>query len=67
MCHAFQHVKLAFTNCFLLRCEGGYLLIDTSFPGKYKLSAKELNKIGIDVVEIKCLLLTLHLLSNQDA
>ena len=53
-----QHVKVSYTNCFLLKCRGGYLLVDTGVPGKYNSFLKKLSKINVDVREIKYLLIT---------
>lgn len=53
-------VKLGWTRCYLLRCDGGYLLIDVYYPGHYEKFEKKLAKIGIAVSEIKYLFLTHH-------
>lgn len=53
-----KHIKVSFTNCFLLECNTGYLLIDTGFPGEYKSFLKELAKMNIMISDIKYLLLT---------
>ena len=57
---AFVSIKLSVTNCFLLPCDGGYLLIDTSYPDQYEKLIKELAKIDVDVSEIRYVLLTHH-------
>jgi len=57
---AFFSIKLSVTNCFLLPCDGGYLLIDTSYPDQYEKLLKELAKIDVDVSEIRYVLLTHH-------
>jgi len=53
-------LKLGWTQCYLLKCTGGYLLIDTSYPRYYPQFEKKLDKIGIAVSEIKYLFLTHH-------
>jgi hydroxyacylglutathione hydrolase len=53
-------LKLGVTNCYLLSCEGGYLLVDTSYPGMYRSFLRKLRRMGIDISEIKYLLLTHH-------
>lgn len=57
---AFFSIKLSVTNCFLLPCDDGYLLIDTSYPDQYEKLLKELAKIDVDVSEIQYVLLTHH-------
>ncbi|MBN1883182.1 MAG: MBL fold metallo-hydrolase [Deltaproteobacteria bacterium] len=58
--NAFFSITLSVTNCFLLPCDGGYLLIDTSYPDQYEKFLKELARIGVDVSEIRYVLLTHH-------
>jgi len=53
-------VRLGFTWCYLLKCTDGYLLIDTSYPNYFPKFQKSIAKLGIDVSEIKYLLLTHH-------
>jgi glyoxylase-like metal-dependent hydrolase (beta-lactamase superfamily II) len=53
-------IAISVTNCFLLPCKGGYLLIDTSYENKYKHFLKALKKHGIDLSEIRYLLITHH-------
>ncbi len=53
-------VKLGWTRCYLLKCTGGYLLIDTYYPGYYARFEKKLAKMGIATSDIKYLLLTHH-------
>ena len=53
-------VKLGCTRCFLLKCTGGYLLIDTDYEKYYALFEKKLANLGIATSEIKYLLLTYH-------
>ena len=56
----FQCVKLGFTRCYLVRCSDGYLLIDTSDRKYFRSFQKVMVKLGIDLSEIKYLLLTHH-------
>lgn len=55
-----ESVKLGFTRCYLLRCHDGCLLIDTSYPDYFPQFQRSIAKSGIDVSEIKYLLLTHH-------
>jgi glyoxylase-like metal-dependent hydrolase (beta-lactamase superfamily II) len=50
----------AVTRCFALRCNEGYLLIDVPYPGNYELLCECLKEAGIDISEIRYLLLTHH-------
>jgi glyoxylase-like metal-dependent hydrolase (beta-lactamase superfamily II) len=56
----FQRFKLGFTNCYLLSCPEGYLLIDTSYSHYYNLFKQKLKRSGISLSRIKYLLLTHH-------
>jgi glyoxylase-like metal-dependent hydrolase (beta-lactamase superfamily II) len=58
--HRVYSVKLGWTRCYLLKCTGGYLLIDTYYPGYYAQFEKKLARLGIAISDIKCLLLTHH-------
>ncbi len=53
-------VKLGFTNCYLLPCNDGYLLIDTSYRDTFSRFQKNVTRFGIDISEIKYLFLTHH-------
>jgi len=55
-----HRVKLGWTQCYLLKCTGGYLLIDTDYPKYYRLFEKKLANLGIETSDIKYLLLTHH-------
>ncbi len=48
------------TNDYLLRCSGGYLLIDTTYEKHYDAFMESLEEKGIKPGEIKYLLLTHH-------
>jgi glyoxylase-like metal-dependent hydrolase (beta-lactamase superfamily II) len=50
----------AITRCFSLKCNEGYLLIDVPYPGNYESSCECLEEGGIDISDIKYLLLTHH-------
>ena len=56
----FQSLKLGFTRCYLVKCSGGYLLIDTSYSACFHSFQKHMAAIGRDIAEIKYLLLTHH-------
>ncbi len=56
----FKTLKMGVTNCYLLKCRDGYLLIDTSFPEYFGKFLEELKRIEVDPLEIKYLLLTHH-------
>jgi len=58
--HAVHSVKLGWTRCYLLKCTGGYLLIDTDYPKYYPRFEKKLARLGIATCDIKYLLLTHH-------
>lgn len=60
MQNKFYTIKLSVTNCYLLKCNNGYLLIDTGYQKDYKRFLKQLNKINIAIEDINCLLLTHH-------
>ena len=53
-------ITLGPTNIYLLNVPNGYLVIDTSYPDKYEIFVQKLNKININISEIKYLLLTHH-------
>lgn len=55
-----QSLRLGFTWCYLIKCRDGYLLIDTSYPDYFPQFQKSTANLGIDVSEIKHLLLTHH-------
>ncbi len=58
--HSIFSVKLGWTRCFLLKCTGGYLLIDTDYEKYYALFEKKLASLGIATSDIKYMLLTHH-------
>ena len=58
--HTVRSLKLGWTQCYLLKCTGGYLLIDTYYPKYYLRFEKKLANLGIATSDIKYLLLTHH-------
>jgi glyoxylase-like metal-dependent hydrolase (beta-lactamase superfamily II) len=56
----FRSLKLGFTRCYLIKCAGGLLLVDTSYPKYLDSFQRQLAKLGRKVAEIKYLLLTHH-------
>ena len=57
---AWRSTRLSFTNVFLVDCEGGYLLVDTSYNQLYPRFRSCLNGIGVELDEIRYILLTHH-------
>jgi glyoxylase-like metal-dependent hydrolase (beta-lactamase superfamily II) len=53
-------VKLGWTRCYLLKCTGGYLLIDVDYAQYYRRFQRKLAALGIALSDIKYLLLTHH-------
>jgi glyoxylase-like metal-dependent hydrolase (beta-lactamase superfamily II) len=53
-------VSLSATNCYLVPCRGGYLQVDCGFPNEFDRYVKGLGQLGIDLSEIRYLLLTHH-------
>ena len=58
--YVIHSLKLGWTRCYLLKCTGGYLLIDTDYPKYYRRFEKKLARLGIAVSKIKYLFLTHH-------
>jgi len=56
----FKNIPIGGTNCFLILCNDGYLLIDTGQPEKYEEFIKKLKRENISITEIKYILLTHH-------
>ena len=64
--HSVQSVKLGWVRCYLLKCTGGYLLIDVYYPGYYAKFEEKLEKIGIAALLIYlAIAVPLALLNNQ--
>jgi len=55
-----KQVKASITNSYILPCDGGYLVIDTSHKRDYKRYVRDLNKLGIGFSDIRYILLTHH-------
>ena len=53
-------IPVSFTRAYLLPCDGGYLLVDTSYEGRFEEFVRKLNREGIEISEIKYLFLTHH-------
>ena len=58
--HCIQCVRLGWTRCYFLKCNGGYLLVDVYYSGYYAKFEMKLAKMGIEVSEIEYLFLTHH-------
>lgn len=56
----FITLKLGITNCFLLPCREGFLLIDTSISKYYSRFLNKINEKGIELRQIRYVLLTHH-------
>lgn len=56
----FHTIDLGMNKCFLLPCEGGWLLIDTASPEQYGSFRRRLANLGVDVRAVRLLLLTHH-------
>ena len=56
----FFRLDLGITKCYLLECVGGYLQIDTAYPSSYRRYRKAIGTLGIDLNQIRYLLLTHH-------
>lgn len=56
----FRTIKLSQTNCYLLTCKDGFLLIDCGNVSDKLTFLYNLNKIGVDPSQIRCLFLTHH-------
>ncbi len=53
-------IPLSVTQVYLLPCHGGYLQIDTGYPHDYARYRKGLARAGIELREVRYLLLTHH-------
>lgn len=53
-------VPLSVSNVYLLRCQGGYLQIDTGYDRDYPIYRRNLERAGVRLDEIKYVLLTHH-------
>lgn len=55
-----HRINVGVTKCYLLRCQDGYLLIDTSYRGDFDKLKVALTKLGVALADIRYLLLTHH-------
>jgi glyoxylase-like metal-dependent hydrolase (beta-lactamase superfamily II) len=57
-----DHHTLSFsaTNYYLLECDGGLLLVDAGWAGKYKRFRRELHRLDLDVRCIRFVMVTHH-------
>lgn len=55
-----KYIEIGMTRCFFVRCDGGYLMIDTNLPGTYERFRRKLDRLGVNLDEIKYLMLTHH-------
>jgi glyoxylase-like metal-dependent hydrolase (beta-lactamase superfamily II) len=53
-------IKTSFTNSYILKCNDGYLLIDTGYPDKYDEFKQKVESYDIGISQIKYCLLTHH-------
>jgi len=53
-------IAIRMIRCFLVPCGCGYSMIDTNMPGTYDRFLDKLGGLGIDLGDIKYLLLTHH-------
>lgn len=58
--HGIYRLKLGWTQCYLLKCTGGYLLIDADYSKYFQRFERKLAALGIALPDIKHLLLTHH-------
>ena len=58
--HTGHSMKLGWTRCYLLKCTGGYLLVDAYYPQYYPWFEQKLADLGIATSDVKYLLLTHH-------
>jgi glyoxylase-like metal-dependent hydrolase (beta-lactamase superfamily II) len=56
----FQRVDMPMFNSYLIQCDVGYLLIDTSYEKDYQKFIQALDKLGVKTSDIKYILLTHH-------
>jgi glyoxylase-like metal-dependent hydrolase (beta-lactamase superfamily II) len=53
-------LPLGISNVYLIRCEGGYLQVDTGYESNYRGYKKVLSLVGVKLHEIRYLFLTHH-------
>jgi len=53
-------IKLSVTNCYLLKADRGYILVDTAYDWEWDAFCKELGNAGVGFGDLECLILTHH-------
>ena len=53
-------LKLSVTNCYLLKAEKGYVLVDTAYDWEWDAFRRELGKAGVGFDDLEYLILTHH-------
>jgi len=53
-------MKLSATNCYLLKAEKGYVLVDTAYDWEWDAFRRELEKSGVGFDDLEYLILTHH-------
>jgi len=53
-------MKLSVTNCYLLRADKGYVLVDTAYDWEWDAFCKELETAGVGFGDLEYLILTHH-------
>ncbi|MBW9144683.1 MBL fold metallo-hydrolase [Clostridium sp. CM027] len=53
-------LKLSVTNCFLIKTENKYILIDTGYEYDWDLFCKRLKSVGVRLSDISHIILTHH-------
>lgn len=54
------NLKLSVTNCFLIKNQVKYILIDTGYECEWELFFKRLNEVGVTIYEISHIIITHH-------
>ncbi len=57
---AITAVKVSFTRSYLLPAASGYLLVDTTYPGRFDEFVGKLRAQGIDLADVRFVFLTHH-------
>ncbi|MBN1613124.1 MAG: MBL fold metallo-hydrolase [Deltaproteobacteria bacterium] len=55
-----ETIRIGFTNIYLLPCKGGYLMVDTSYAGRFREFIRKLERRRIHISEVRYLFLTHH-------
>ena len=56
----FYSLDLGITKCYLIKCLGGFFLVDTGYRSDYGKFLKRMREVNIDISQIKYILLTHH-------